>query len=135
MVESVAAATHPDTPPAPTAQAGKYCGFTNNGFGICFDVTAGGQAFTNPIFQLKTPCTPPATLTTTLTSSALTPIQPDLTFDFEPKGGAYDGTYIKGKLDTVGNASGVVHVQAEVDSNGTHYSCRMDTEWTAKLGS
>jgi hypothetical protein len=123
----------PPPAPAPTAQPGKYCGFTNNGFGICFDVTADGHGFTNAIFQLKTPCSPPATLTATITTSSVTPIQPDLTFDFEENsGGQLNGSYIKGKLDTVGNASGVVHVQAELDSGGTHYSCRMDTEWSAK---
>jgi hypothetical protein len=124
----------PPPPPAPTAQAGKYCGFTNNGYGICFDVTAGGQNFTNGIFQLKAPCSPPATLNETITVSGLIPIQPDLTFDIEVTSGSLTGSFIKGKLDTVGGATGVVHVQDEVDYNGTHYSCRMDTEWSAKRG-
>jgi Ca2+-binding RTX toxin-like protein len=122
----------PPPPPAPTAQAGHYCGFTNNGFGICFDVSAGGKAFTNAIFGFRSNCTPDGAVSGDLTTSGDTPIKPDLTFDFEATSGDFAGSYIKGKLDAAGNASGVVHIVVEFDYNGTHYSCPFDTEWTAK---
>src|SRR5437667_183232 len=52
----------------------------------------------------------------------------------DQSGGELTGSYIKGKLDTAGNGSGVVHVAASFDYGGTHYTCLFDTEWTAKLG-
>jgi hypothetical protein len=124
----------PPPPPPPTAQAGRYCGFTNNGYGFCFDVTAGGLAVTNIYFALQTPCSPDAIVTAQLQTVGFTPILPDLTFEFAENAGALAGSYVKGRLDTAGNASGVVHVSAELDDAGTHYSCRFDTAWTAKLG-
>jgi hypothetical protein len=114
--------------------AGHYCGFTNNGFGFCFDVTAGGQAFTNALFQIQTPCTPDAVFQITYRTSGLTPIQPDLTFDSESTTGETAGSYIKGKLDTTGSGTGVVHIVSSFDYQGTHYNCLFDTEWSAKIG-
>ena len=116
--------------------AGHYCGFTTNGYGICFDVTSGGQYFTNAVFGFTTTaCQPGGTLSGTLKTSGDVPIQPDLTFDFEDQSGdELTGSYIKGKLDTAGNAQGVVHLSAAFDYAGTHVTCLFDTEWTAKLG-
>src|SRR5919202_1663163 len=48
----------PPPPPPPTALPGHYCGFTNNGYGICFDVTPDGRSFTNAHFALQTACQP-----------------------------------------------------------------------------
>src|SRR5438067_186203 len=73
----------PPPPPAPTALAGHYCGFTNNGYGICYDVTTGGQYMTNANFQLQTPCQPSSEFIITIKTNGDVPIQPDLTFDFE----------------------------------------------------
>ena len=97
-------------------------------------MSAGGQYFTNAVFGLKTPCQPPSTLTVTLKTSGLVPIQPDLTFDFEDTSGQLSGSYVKGQLDTAGHAQGVVHVAAAFDYKGTHYTCSFDTDWTARLG-
>src|SRR5213082_639855 len=73
----------PSPPPPPTALPGHYCGFTNNGSGICFDVTPDGHSFTNADFGITTPCQPSSTFKIGLQTRGLTPIQPDLTFDFE----------------------------------------------------
>ena len=90
---------------------------------------------TNANFQLKTPCQPSSEFLITIKTYGNVPIQPDLTFDFEDRsGGELSGSSIKGKLDTAGSGSGVVHVAAAFDYQGTHYSCLFDTEWTAKLG-
>ena len=63
-------------------------------------------------------------------------MQPDLSFLFaDTSGDELNGSYIKGKLDTTGNASGVIHISFEADVEYTHYSCPFDTEWTAKRGS
>ena len=121
-------------PARPTALPGHYCGFTNNGYGICFDVTADGRSFTNAHFALQTACQPDSRFLITITTRANVPIQPDLTFDYEVGSGDLAGSYIKGKLDTAGNAQGVVHVAASFTYFGTHYSCLFDTDWTARLG-
>lgn len=98
-------------------------------------MTSGGQYFTNANFQLQTPCQPDSEFLITIHTNGNIPIAPDLTFDFEDQsGGDLSGSYIKGKLDTAGNGSGVVHVAAAFDYEGTHYTCGFDTEWTAKLG-
>jgi hypothetical protein len=123
----------PPPPPAPAARAGHYCGFTNNGYGFCFDITAGGQGFTNAHFAIKTTCTPDSVFEIEFGTFGVTPIQPDLTFDFEIRSGEEAGSYFKGTLDTVGNAKGVVHIVSSFDYEGTHYNCLFDTEWTAKI--
>src|SRR5205085_7457551 len=98
-------------------------------------VTTGGQYFTNADFQLKTPCQLSSEFIITIKTSGNVPIAPDLTFDFEDQsGGELSGSSIKGKLDTAGNAQGVVHVAASFDYEGTHYTCGFDTAWPAKLG-
>ena len=121
------------TPPPATALPGRYCGFTNNGSGICFDITAGGQGFTNAKFAITTPCSPDSRFIITITTSGVIPVKPDLTFDLEATAGELAGSNIKGQLDTAGNAKGTVHVSDSFDYQGTHYTCQFDTEWTAKL--
>jgi len=98
-------------------------------FGICFDVTAGGQYFTNEATQFKGTCKPGGTFSGTFHTIGNTPIQPDLSFDYENQ----SGDYIKGELDTIGNAQGVLHIQSSFTISGTQYSCVLDTEWSARL--
>ena len=54
---------------------------------------------------------------------------PRLSFDYEDQA----GRSIRGKLDTIGNAQGVLHIQSSFTIGGTQYSCVLDTEWSAKL--
>jgi len=124
----------PPAPTGPTARDGRYCGFTNNGFGFCFDVTSGGRFFTNALFQIQTPCSPDSLFRITYSTSANISIQPDLTFETHATNGDLLGSYIKGKLDPAGTAAGVLHIVDQFDYNGTHYNCLFDTEWTAKIG-
>jgi hypothetical protein len=124
----------PPAPPAAKAVAGRYCGFTNNGYGFCFDVPATGDAFTNAVFEIKTECTPDAIFTATFSTTGATPIKPDLTFSYDVTSGEEAGSYLRGKFDTTGGAAGVVHIALSFNYEGTHYDCRFDTEWTAKIG-
>jgi hypothetical protein len=90
---------------------------------------------TNAYFAVETDCSPSSRWRITLQTAGTTPIMPDLTFDFEDNsGGEFSGSYIRGQLDTVGNAKGTVHIAASFDYSGTHYNCLFDTEWTAKRG-
>ena len=43
----------PPAPPAAKAIAGRSPGFTNNGYGFCFDVQATGDTFTNAVFEIQ----------------------------------------------------------------------------------
>jgi hypothetical protein len=124
----------PPAPPAAKAVAGRYCGFTNNGYGFCFDVPATGDAFTNAVFEIKTQCTPDAIFTATFSTTGATPIKPDLTFSYDVTSGEEAGSYLRGTFDTAGSAAGVVHIALSFNYEGTHYDCRFDTEWTAKIG-
>lgn len=124
----------PPAPPAAKAMAGRYCGFTNNGYGFCFDVQATGDTFTNAVFEIRTDCKPDAIFKVTFSTTGATPIKPDLTFSFDATSGEEAGSYLRGKFDTAGSAAGVVHIAMSFNYEGTHYDCQFDTEWTAKIG-
>lgn len=114
--------------------AGRYCGFTNNGYGFCFDVPATGDAVTNALFEIKTQCTPDSIFTARFSTTGATPIRLDLTFSYDVTSGEEAGSYIRGKFDTAGRAAGVVHIASSFDYEGTRYNCLFDTEWTARIG-
>lgn len=139
----------PPPPPPPTAQlarAGHYCGFTNQGKSICFDVTADSSRVANFATTSDVTCPGAGEATFDLTFGALTPIQPDLTFAFTYNGpissGDPDLTNIRanyavtGKLDTVGNGTGTLTLsQFSFDYQGTHYDCgAAPYAWQAKVG-
>ena len=106
-------------PPPARPVAGRYCGFTGNGSGICFDVTAGGQFWANGHFGvLNATCQPGSTgfdITFDTTGSA--PIAADLSFNFTAVAGSAAGTAVTGTFDTGGHSqrpsarSGHLHVQ------------------------
>jgi len=123
------------TAPASNAQPGHYCGFTNNGDAICFDVTGGTpQTFTNLKFTITyrgTDCNPTATGTVDYTTGGVAQLQPDNSFDFEVASGAQAGTFAKGTVAPDGTATGVLNVRSVLSSSGTTYTCGLTTDWTA----
>jgi hypothetical protein len=124
----------PPPPPAPPWQAGRYCGYTNNGGSICFDVTASPSRFTNAAYSAsfdRSDCNPPATGSVNYTTSGFAPIKADGTFDFAITSGDQSGTEITGTIDAQGAASGNLHIQSSVQSGGAGYTCALNATWTA----
>ena len=136
----------PPPPPAPTAKGGHYCGFTNQGKSICFDVT--GSSTANFATTSDVDCGSVGILQDVgLSFGGSAQIQPDLTFSF-----AYNGPLqtspdsvitnvstsysVTGKLDTAGNATGTLSLSRfSFDYQGTHYDCAAaGYGWQARLG-
>jgi hypothetical protein len=129
-------ATTTTTPPLPPAQPGHYCGFTNNGDAICFDVTGGKpQTFTGLKFTINYrnsgECNPSATATVNYTTGGAVVLQADDSFDFEITTGDQAGTFAKGIVTPTGTASGTLNVHSVFEFSGTTYTCGLSTDWTA----
>jgi hypothetical protein len=135
----------PPPPAAPAAKAGHYCGFTNQGKSICFDVTGSSAANFETTSDLD--CGIVILRDLGLSFSGSVPIQPDLSFTFSYSGpiGTGSGSEISnvstsysvtGKLDTAGNATGTLSVSRfSFDYQGTHYDCAAAAYgWQAKAG-
>ena len=123
----------PPPPPQPQAKAGHYCGFTNQGKSICFDVTADSSAVANFATTSDVTCGN-AEATFSLSFGSRTPIQPDLSFSFTYNGPLGSGDpdlknvntnyTVAGKLDTAGTATGTLTLKSlSFDYRGTHYDC------------
>lgn len=142
------APTPPPPPPAaptPAAKAGHYCGFTNQGKSICFDVT--GSSAANFATTSDLDCGIGILEDIGLSFSGAAPIQPDLSFTFSysgPLGTPSDSPIsnvttsysVTGKLDTAGNATGTLSVSRfSFDYQGSHYDCAAaGYGWQAKAG-
>jgi hypothetical protein len=137
--------TSPPPPPAPTAKPGHYCGFTNQGKSICFDVAGTSAASFTTTSDLDCGIGILQDIELSFTGSA--PIQPDLSFTFSYSGplGTDSGSPISnvttsysviGKLDTAGNATGTLSVASfAFDYQGTRYNCAAaGYGWQAKAG-
>ena len=136
----------PAPPPAPAAKAGHYCGFTNQGKSICFDVA--GSSAANFATTSDVDCGDVGILQDVgLSFSGSAPIQPDLTFSFTYNGPVQTApgsvitnistSYtVSGKLDTAGNATGTLNLNRfSFDYQGTHYDCAAaGYGWQAKAG-
>jgi Ca2+-binding RTX toxin-like protein len=135
----------PPPPAAPAAKAGHYCGFTNQGKSICFDVT--GSSAANFATTSDLDCGIGILRDIGLSFTGTAPIQSDLTFTFSYSGplGTDSGSPITnvstsysvtGKLDTAGNATGTLSVSSfAFDYQGTHYNCAAaGYGWQAKAG-
>jgi hypothetical protein len=137
----------PPPPPAPLARAGHYCGFTNQGKSICFDVGGDGASVANFVTTSDLDCGDVVLQGLELSFTGSSAIQPDLTFSF-----AYNGpirtspdslfrnmtaSYVaSGKVDTAGNGAGTLTVpQLSFDYQGTHYNCAAASYgWQAREG-
>src|SRR5215210_6723094 len=121
--------TPPPAPPAPPAQqavAGHYCGFTNQGKSICFDVAPGSGLVGN--FETTSDVTcGQFGFTIGLGFRGPTQMRSDLTFSYTYNGPIDSGdpefkittSYtVSGKLDTAGNATGSNLSQLSFDYRG-----------------
>jgi hypothetical protein len=136
----------PPAAPGPKAKPGHYCGFTNQGKSICYDVTPDSLGVMNFATGSTVACGDAGEATFGLTFGDATLIQPDLTFSFTYKGPIESGdpsvTNIKadytvsGKFDTEGHATGTLFLgQFSFDYEGTHFECASAPyAWQANLG-
>ncbi|HLB19141.1 MAG TPA: hypothetical protein VK613_08430 [Gaiellaceae bacterium] len=136
----------PAPPPAPAAKAGHYCGFTNQGKSICFDVV--GSSAANFATTSDVDCGDVGILQDVgLSFSGSAPIQPDLTFSFTYNGplttspdsvitNVSTSYTVSGKVDTAGNATGTLNLNRfSFDYQGTHHDCAAaGYGWQAKAG-
>ncbi len=76
----------PSPPAAPHAVSGHYCGFTNQGKSICFDVTPDGVRAANFATTSDVTCGNVGINGLGLSFSGSTPIQADLTFSYTYNG-------------------------------------------------
>jgi hypothetical protein len=146
-------ATPPPEPPPPPATApqakarsGHYCGFTNQGKSICYDVTPDSLGVMNFATGSTVACGDAGEATFGLTFGNATPIQADLTFSYTYKGPIASGDpsvtniqadyTVSGKFDTEGNATGTLFLgQFSFDYEGTHFQCAAAPyAWQAKVG-
>ena len=126
----------PAPAPPPLALPGKYCGFTNSGGGICFEIGQNGAAqfFTKANFEQTTDCEPSSRFRLTITFGGQVTLSPELRFSFAVTSGQLAGSRIEGSVDTQGNAQGTLEMRAAFDHEGTRYTCGSTTTWTANLG-
>jgi hypothetical protein len=135
----------PPAPPAgPQAVAGHYCGFTNQGKSICFDVAPGSTMVGN--FETTSDLTcGEFGFTVGLGFRGPAAMQPDLTFSYTYNGPIDSGdpefkittSYtVSGKLDTAGNATGSLNLsRLSFDYRGEHLDCgAAPYAWQARAG-
>jgi hypothetical protein len=148
QVTWAAAPKPPPPPPAPPAALdGHYCGLSNEGKSICFDVTGGSgspQAVANLYMESNVTCGDGSGWWWSIWSplSSIDPSTLSFTYDYS---GPHDATgvtntnttyTISGKFDSAGNASGTVWLKhISWDQGSTHYDCAgVPRTWTARLG-
>lgn len=126
--------------PPPTAPPGKYCGFSIQGPGVCFDVAASGREVTRFEGGVVVRCFPggvaPSEFEFTLTLTGPFPLGGHL--GFAKSGIALEGTTatagVSGVIDSNGTATGTVSLSAmTLEHEGTRYSCQRGVgNWEAK---
>jgi hypothetical protein len=132
-------------PAAPKARSGHYCGFTNQGASICYDVTSDSLGVMNFATGSTVVCGDQEA-TFGLSFGDATPIQGDLSFSYTYKGPIDSSDpavknikadyTVSGKFDTEGNATGTLFLgQFSFDYEGTHFECAAAPyAWQARLG-
>jgi hypothetical protein len=134
----------PAPPPvAPQVKSGHYCGFTNQGKSICFDVQGaevGAFRTTSDVDCGQ------FGFTVGLGFMGPAPVQSDLTFSYTYNGPLDSGdpdvrniatSYtVSGKLDTAGNGTGVLNLaKLSFDYKGEHVDCAAAPyAWQAREG-
>ena len=125
------------TPAGPQVQEGKYCGFTNNSGGICFDITGTPVVFTNATFETNfddNDCSPAISGTWDWTTTGDAALSTDGSFDFNIQSGANAGTDVAGKVAADGTAAGTITIRGSFqDNSGNSYNCSLNGTWTATI--
>jgi hypothetical protein len=117
-----------------TPQTGQYCGFTNNGGGLCFNINGPPYVFTNLTWSLTFDahdCDPPSDGSVNYTTFGSAAVQTDGSFDFYLASGNAAGSDIKGVLDSTGGASGTMHIQTVFVESSGNITCQLNATWTA----
>jgi hypothetical protein len=129
------------TPPPPSWQAvaGKYCGLTSRGEGVCLDVPTDGRELRNVDAGVLFACGD-VDIVARLTVEGPVPLHTDLSFQMSfPLTLADASTRISlsGAFDRAGSMTGRIGVPAvSFTYQGTRYTCRGGgAVWTAKLQS
>jgi hypothetical protein len=124
--------------PAPwQAVAGKYCGITPQGEGVCLDVPAGGRELRNLTAGIPLVCGETGFLVR-LTIEGPFPLRSDLSFETvftQPLGDDGSGrVFLSGTFDRAGSMTGRLTLQQpSFTYQGTRYTCRNGgAAWTAK---
>jgi hypothetical protein len=134
---------HVAPPPEPIAAVGRYCGFTDEGKSICFDVTA-DQHVANLRTESIVTCPDASKWLWTVALNAPDALK-QLSFSYsymgplgvDPVDQNVSATYtLSGTFDTAGHASGTVGLSRIMwDVRGMHYDCAgVARPWTAHLG-
>ena len=113
---------------------GTYCGFTDSGGGICFNVGGSGTAqfVSGGKFEQTTECTPSSGWRLSITLGAQVPLV-DLKFSYAVRSGELTGSSVEGTFDTEGNVKGSLVMRAVFTEEGTQYTCESRTNWSAKI--
>jgi len=131
-------------PPSVGAQLGTYCGSTDQGRSLCFQVEGFPKTVARFDMVVETPsCTPPAALGFSWKIPDGHAIRPDGTFGFTRSGtnttsggGSFGVTLVlQGAFDASGTrATGTLSAHLSYDaSDGTHYECDSPTfGWSAE---
>jgi hemolysin type calcium-binding protein len=136
--------TEPPPPSAIKALPGRYCGFTNQGKGICVTVAPDSGRVTTYRLGAQVDCGSERG-TFSFVSFGAAPIGSDLTFSRSADETRPDRTDVKnivvsweisGTFDDKGNVTGTFFLRrASFDANGKHSTCTgSPTPWQAKLG-
>jgi len=131
-------ATSPPPPPR-VALPGTYCGFNNQGKGICIDVAPDGLTVTSVRDGIRVSCGSSASFDLGSTDNNSLSLRPNLSFartntvTFDGGGGARH--YFYGSFDTTGTVKGSTRFEAiTVIQGGTTYTCAGETStFEAKL--
>jgi len=137
----------PPPPAAPLAKPGHYCGFTNQGKSICFDVTADGMRVASFDTTSDLDCGVGILPDVELSFGGSAPIQADGTFTFTYNGplttapgssisNVTTSYSVNGKLDTAGNGTGALRLASfSFVYQGTRYDCSAASYgWQARVG-
>jgi hypothetical protein len=73
-------------PPAPNAQPARFCGFTEHGLGLCFEVAGSPKGVSDLELRVRVECSPSATLGISSTIPTVYAIRDDDTFTFTRSG-------------------------------------------------
>ena len=119
-------------PPTVSAQPGTFCGLTEQGLELCFDVAGTPRTVTNLKLLVRVECTPMATFSVSSEIPTMYAIRDDGGFSFQRRGSktAGGGSFtveqsMDGAFDVSGrSATGRLSSHVSYDApDGTHYDC------------